>query len=195
MGWIKVMVTAGSAELLAHFLSLQGGFMLMVLAFIVSALRVSATDAKAADTKKRVDLLVPEVGAVKDTADYASGRADTAYTNAGNAQSTANSAASTASSAQSTANNALSSLGDYLPLVGGTVSGALTVNGDLKTRSDLIADGNLYAPNDNQISVPQTRAYGLLSAPSSYTQAWGASVVNWCVDTGGALGNAGVLQS
>jgi len=106
MQWFKVTAAAGLAEVLAYYLSLQWGFMLLVLAFIVTGLQAVSAAAKAADTEKRVNLLVPQVGAVKDTADYASGRADSAYTSAANAQNSANSAQSTASSAQGTANSA-----------------------------------------------------------------------------------------
>ncbi len=107
MTWVKTVAAAGLAEAAAYFLSLSWAFMLLMLLFIVTALRAQAASAKAAGTEARLNALVPAVGTVKDTADTA--------------QSTATTAQSTANSAQTTANNAL-------PKSGGTVTGGLTVN-------------------------------------------------------------------
>ncbi len=116
MTWLKTVAAAGLAEAAAYFLSLSWALMLLMLLFVVTALRAQAASAKAAGTEARLNSLVVATGGVKDTADTA--------------QSTATSAQSTANSAQTTANNAL-------PKAGGTVTGGLQVNGTANTNQVL----------------------------------------------------------
>lgn len=43
------------------------------------------------------------------------------------------------------------------------------------------------------LSIPQTRAGGLTSAPTSYTQSWGNSVVSFCTAVNTQLQAAGIF--
>lgn len=82
MRWAKTLATAALAELAAHLLSLTWGFMVLLAMFVYVAAHLTASmavaSAKSADTEKRLNTLVPAVGAIKDTA-------DSAATTAGNA--------------------------------------------------------------------------------------------------------------
>lgn len=195
MRYAAVLGTVALTELMAHFLSLGWGLMTLLAAFAWVALTGASTAAKARSTEDRLTALVPVVGTAYTTAQTANSTANTAQSTATTAQSTASTAQSTANTASSTASNALSTANGCLPLSGGTITGALTVNGDVKSHSDLLADGSLYVNGSgHQLSIPQGRATGLVGAPGSYTSAWGGSVDSFCTQVNNALQSAGIFS-
>jgi hypothetical protein len=193
MRYAAVLGTTALVELMAHFLSLGWGIMTLLAAFAWVALTGASTAAKARSTEDRLTALVPVVGTAYTTAATANATANTAHTTATAAQSAASTAQSTANSASSTASSALSTANGCLPLSGGTISGALTVNGDVKSHSNLLADGTLYVNSSgHQLNIPVTRPYGLTGCPNPPTKAWGDTVVNAILGSIGANKSAGV---
>jgi hypothetical protein len=155
---VRLLLLCGFIEEIGHWLGVSWAVTLAAFLVGVTGLRMSSATAQVKAAHQRIDALVPAVGT---------------------AQSTANSASSAASTAQSTANSAQSTANNCLPLSGGTLTGALTVNGNIKSHSDLLADGTVYVNSSSlPLNIPQARATGLTAAPSSYNQTWGGTVVS-----------------
>jgi len=96
--------------------------------------------------------------------------ANTAHTVATNAQNSANTAQGTADTANNNANTAQ-----------GTAD---TANNNANTALSRVSG----------LNIPVGRAGGLQNAPSSYTSAWGNSVVSFCTQLNNQLGNAGIFN-
>jgi hypothetical protein len=71
MRWTATAALAGLAEIAAHFLSAGWGMGVLLIAFIWLSGLLRTAAVKGADTEKRVNALVPQVGAIRDTADSA----------------------------------------------------------------------------------------------------------------------------
>ena len=172
MSRVRLLLLCSLIEEVGHWLGVSWAVTLAAFIVGVTSLRTSSVTAQVKSAHQRIDALVPAVGTAQSTANSASSAASTAQSTANTAQSTANSAQSTANSAQSTANGCLQ-------LSGGTITGALTINGNIKSHSDLLADGTVYVNSSSlPLNIPQARATGLTSAPSSYNQTWGGTVVS-----------------
>lgn len=142
MRWMATVATAGLAELAAHFLSLTWGFMVLLAAFIVVAVRVTsmatAATSKSALTEQRVNGVVTQLGTTNSNV--------TAVT--------------------TTANNALPKTGGT---VSGalTVSGNHTVNGNFTANSGATVSGGLSS--DTLSSSGSTTAFGALGVHGNST--------------------------
>ena len=88
----------------------------------------------------------------------------------GTAYQTANTAHTVATNAQNSANTAQ-----------GTAD---TANNNANTALSRVSG----------LNIPVGRAGGLQNAPSSYTSAWGNSVVSFCTQLNNQLGNAGIFN-
>jgi hypothetical protein len=109
--------------------------------------------------------------------------------------------------------------GMVFPNTGGTINGSATTTGDVISQGDTFVGGNIYGNGggalENQsgihsagqvvadggivsqgqaLSIPQPRGSGLATAPSSYSQSWGNSVVSFCTQVNNSLENAGVFS-
>lgn len=176
MQWSAIGFWAVLTEVLAHFLSLAWGFGMLVVAFVWLAGVLRTASVKAQSTEARVNALIPTV--------------KTAY-------ATANAA---------------------LPASGGTVSGNLTVTGNIQCSGfingggggaientggmhinsngitvDNLANVGSLEVNGQTMTFPVSRAGGLATAPTSYTQSWGNSVVSFCTQVNNQLGAAGIF--
>jgi len=180
-----VLSAAGLAELLGHFLGLSYGFLVLVLAFIWAGISSSSASSKASSTEARLNTTVAQVG-------VASVNANTAISNAATAQSTANTANTNANSAQTTANAAQTTANAAMPKAGGTFSGvvhfgssidanggtltindnvhvnthSLTVDSDLTTHGNMVADGQYKGAGGGALSTVQINATGVTSSGS-----------------------------
>jgi len=220
MAWLRGSAAAVVIEVVAWQLGLSWGFALLMIAFVGMAVPMAA---KTRTTEQRVNAIQPVlaahaagIAAAQGTANGAQGTANTANNSANNAQGTANSAAANAQTAIDFINNggtiggdlhvngnfftsnnvncaSMYSSGDSH--VGGNFFSAGTANSGGQTNSggDLHADAAFYI-GGQRIQVPQTRAGGLASAPSSYTQSWGNSVDSFCAAMNVALLQAGIVD-
>jgi hypothetical protein len=71
MKWTAIGFWAVLTEVLAHFLSLAWGFGMLVVAFIWLAGLMKSASAKTYSAHQRIDVLVPQVAAVRTTANNA----------------------------------------------------------------------------------------------------------------------------
>jgi len=176
MRWLVVSVTAAVAEILAYGLSLAWGFMILLLAFIVTALMAIPSAAKIRTTEQRVNAIIPTLASHQAQINTAQGTAN-------NAQSTANNANNAANNAQNTANNAVQN-GTDPTFSALTVSGACTVQGNfnpnggipgnLSVGGNIVSGGNInsgggsiYASGTNINTIYIGHAHGSLSLGTS----------------------------
>jgi hypothetical protein len=136
MRYVKTLLTAGLAELAAHWLSIGWGFMVITAAFVFVAVHVTAgmadVRAKAVTTEARVNGLIPTVNAAYGTANNALPKSG------------------------GTVTGSLTVNGDHL--IGGTLYGAgfgsvTTTNlhassGGITADNDITAHGNMISDNN-----------------------------------------------
>jgi len=194
--WLPTLAVAAAAEALAHFLSLTWGFAALILAFVFFAIRVSSamasTAAKAYTTETRVNAILPVL------ATHAAG-ITTAQNTANGAQSTANTANAAANNAQGTANTANNTANNALPSGGGTISGNLTITGQIGVHGGGTNVG-LWTTDDLTVggaglSIPQANL-ALSSSPPNGTGGasqycgnfyTGSGAANWASDVTNAV--------
>jgi hypothetical protein len=123
-----LLAEAGLVELAAHYLSLSWGLALLVILFLITGIRLTASAAKVADVEARHNALVVSVGAVKDTADAASTTAGNALPKSGG-----------------TITGGLTVNGDHH--IGGTLygsGGALAIGDDTTISANAAVTGTFY---------------------------------------------------
>lgn len=77
-----------------------------------------------------------------------------------------------------------------VPALGSATNTANTANSTANSAQSL---ANTVDSRTSGLSIPQSRPGGLLAAPSSYTLAWGQSVVTFCTQGNNQLQAAGVF--
>ena len=162
MRWPAVLGTVAFTEVLAHFLSLGWGLMVLLAAFAWVALSGSTVAAKARSTEDRVNNLIPVVGAAAAQAANAfpktggtvSGSVTVTGSHTVNGQVNTNTL-SVAGNATTTGNHTVhgSLFSDNSVAAGGAVSGSNFSGGSIHVSGNAQADGQIAATSFSGSSI------------------------------------------